>query len=110
MLFLRVPAKAGTRLDTVIVSCASQGDVMLFKKLFQLLVVGGAVLGGTSACSTTASSQSVSDKTASGSAATGSATSAACFGWLAREADPLRVPRRHAGVALRAPPATRRNR
>src|SRR5881394_3537651 len=45
------------------------GGPMLFKKLFQLLVVGGAVLGGTSGCSTASSSQQGSDKTVSGTGA-----------------------------------------
>ena len=39
---------------------------MLFKKLFQLLVVGGAVLGGTSGCSTPTSGQQGDGKAASG--------------------------------------------
>ena len=42
---------------------------MLFKKLFQLLVVGGAVLGGSSGCSTTASSQTGPDKSGAGASA-----------------------------------------
>ena len=42
---------------------SSVGDPMLFKKLFQLLVVGGAVVGATSGCAARAQSQSsTSDK------------------------------------------------
>jgi hypothetical protein len=51
---------------------------MLFKKLFQVLVVGGAVLGGASGCATGASSeQSGKSSSASGSPTAGSSASTA---------------------------------
>ncbi len=68
---------------------------MLVKKLFQLLVVGGAVLGGTSGCSTTASGQQGSDKTAAG-AGSGSAGSASA---ASQDADAGVKPEKGGGVS-----------
>ena len=50
---------------------------MLFKKLFQLLVVGGAVIGGANCATTSSSEQAGKSASASGSgSASGSASTA----------------------------------
>ena len=46
---------------------------MHFRKLFQLLVVGGAVLGANSGCSSPALAQETKEKTDGGSSASGAA-------------------------------------
>jgi hypothetical protein len=44
---------------------------MLFRKLFQLLVVGGTVMGATSGCSTAPRGQQTTDSKADGGAVSG---------------------------------------